>query len=183
MDIRELLSNKLHKSDIEELYGQIVKDDKFDKELLYSLINDDNQRVGINILWVMTCFSGKQVELLRNEHNTLIDMVLEEECEAKKRLLLTIIEKQTFSKEEIRVDFLDFCMKTILSSNEAASTRSLCAKMAYYQCNHYQELLYELRDIIQLAFNDKITRGVESTFKKILIKINKDEQQISHGND
>lgn len=59
MDIKELLSNKLHKSDIEEIYGQIAKDDKFDKDVLYSLINDENQRVGMNILWVMTCFSGK----------------------------------------------------------------------------------------------------------------------------
>ena len=33
MDIKELLSNKLHKSDIEEIYGQIVKDDNFDKML------------------------------------------------------------------------------------------------------------------------------------------------------
>lgn len=32
MDIKELLSNKLHKSDIEEIYGQIAKDDKFDKD-------------------------------------------------------------------------------------------------------------------------------------------------------
>ena len=49
MDIKELLSNELHKSDIEEIYGQIVKDDKFDKDVLYSLINDENQRVGMNI--------------------------------------------------------------------------------------------------------------------------------------
>ena len=96
MDIKELLSNELHKSDIEEIYGQIVKDDKFDKDVLYSLINDENQRVGMNILWVMKCFSGKQEEMMRNEHNTLIDMVLEEKCDAKKRLLLTIIERQTF---------------------------------------------------------------------------------------
>lgn len=172
MDIKELLSNKLHKSDIEEIYGQIVKDDKFDKDVLYSLINDENQKVGMNILWVMTCFSGKQEEMMRNEHNTLIDMVLEEKCDAKKRLLLTIIERQAFPKEEIRVDFLDFCMKNILSTGESASTRSLCAKMAYYQCVHYQELLSELNNVIQLALTDKLTRGIESSFKKILKKIN-----------
>lgn len=88
----------------------------------------------------------------------------------KKRLLLTIIERQAFPKEEIRVDFLDFCIKNILSTGEPASTRSLCAKMAYYQCVHYQELLSELNNVIQLALSDKLTRGVESSFKKILKK-------------
>ncbi len=74
--------------------------------------------IGSNALWCMTHLKKNCNGWLQSKQDSLIDLLLKEEKSARKRMLLQLLREQSYKVEDIRVDFLDFCMNNINSECE-----------------------------------------------------------------
>ncbi len=161
------LSERLHKRDIQDICAACVNEsDNSLKEELFSLVRHENDRVGYNALWVFTHFPGDSIKWLEPKHNELIDILLKEEHTGKRRLILTLLERQPVNIEEIRTDYLDFCLSKI-NSTEPYAIRALSLKQAYAMCRHYPELLEELRLEMDMMTRGELSPGLLSALRHI----------------
>lgn len=58
----------------------------------------------------MTHLPASEAEWLHSLQDELIDMLLAETDTGKKRMLLQLLKVQDYAPDDIRTDFLDFCM-------------------------------------------------------------------------
>lgn len=95
--MRKKLNKKLCMDDIYEIciltHGNNRK-----KAELYQLIFDEDERVATNALWVFTHFDLQNNEWLYSKHDDLIDRVLVEKNETKRRLMLSLLLRQPFEE-------------------------------------------------------------------------------------
>lgn len=169
MRFREKLSGRLQMDDLHEMCFLTQGSENNDrKESLYQLIFDKDARVSYNALWVFTHFDQINNKWLYNKHDDLIDVVMEEVHEGKKRLMLTLLLRQPFDKDCIRTDFLDFCFNRIMSASEAYAIRALCMKLAYKQCRYYPELLEELRICLDRIGEEPLSSGLKTARKNVM---------------
>lgn len=140
------------------------------KAELFSLINAPDDRTAYNALWVFTHFAPTDMAWLRPKRNDLIDLVLTVGHEGKRRLLMTLLEHQTIGKDDIRLDYLDFCLSRI-NSTEPCGIRALCLKQAFAQCRFYPELLAELETEMELMDSADLSPALLSARKNIRKRI------------
>ena len=143
------------------------------KEMLFSFVGDDSEKVAVNALWCFTHFSTEDNEWLYGKHDALIDMVLCETNVSKRRLTLNLLLRQPFDEETLRTDFLDFCLKKSLSAVEPSGVRALCLKLAYEQCVFYDELMGELLQVLELLASQPMSPGVRSAYEQLKRKMRK----------
>ena len=102
----------------------------------------------------------------------MIDRVIVETHTGKRRLLMTILGRLPATVEEIRGDYVDFCLNGI-NSCEPYALRALCLKQAFDQCRPYPELIQELKEQISLMDMKALSPGLKSARKNILAKISR----------
>lgn len=169
MNLRKKLSGRLQMDDLHEICALTQGDENnCRKESLYQLVFDQDTRVSYNALWTFTQFDLANNEWLYNKHDDLIDTVMREGHEGKKRLMLTLLLRQPFDKDRIRTDFLDFCFAGILSASEAYAIRALCMKLAYEQCRYYPDLLEELRACLDKIGEEPLSSGLQTARKNVM---------------
>ncbi len=134
--------------------------------VFFWLVRHENDRVSYNALWVFTHFPGDSIKWLEPKHKELIDILLKEEHTGKRRLILTLLERQPVNIEEIRTDYLDFCLSKI-NSTEPYAIRALSLKQAYAMCRHYPELLEELRLEMDMMTRGELSPGLLSALRHI----------------
>lgn len=141
-----MLAHRLSQDEIKEIcvlaHG---KHNDHLKEQLYQLTLDDDRRVAVNALWALTHFASSDHEWLYAKRHHLIDRCIVEQDATKLRLLLALLLRQPFGKEDIRTDFMDYCLVRIADSKPAYAVRAQCIKLAYEQMRYWPELLGELR--------------------------------------
>lgn len=173
MDFRERLSGRITLNDIYEIRCQTQGEgNNRAKETLYLLVDDEDERVGYNALWVFTHFSLDDNEWLYSKRDELIDKLLVCTHVGKSRLLLTLLERQPTTRDGLRVDYLDYCLSKI-NSVEPYATRALCMKQAYAQCRHFPELMSELVETLGLLEDARLSPGLRSAKRNILKRIAK----------
>ena len=144
--MRNQLINRLSINDIYSLCLQTQgKENNCLKEELYQLTPDENNRVAFNALWALSHFDEANNPWLFQKHDDLIDRVLVEKNETKRRLMLSLLLRQPFEEESLRSDFIDFCIAKITACSQPYAIRCYCMKLAYEQMKYYPELLEELR--------------------------------------
>ncbi len=164
MALREKLADRLHINDIRLL----AADDTLSaREALYGLIGDAEERVGYNALWAMTHFASSDNGWLATKRDGLIDRLLACNHVGKKRLLLTLLDRLPVQPEDIRTDYLDFCLAAI-NSSEPYAIRAFCMKQAYAQCRLYPELLQEFSAILEMTDQSELSPGLKSAKRNIL---------------
>lgn len=175
MDFRKRLLQRLSQDDIHEIcfLTQGTDNDGL-KEELYALISDEDVRVSYNALWVFVHFDLSNNRWLYAKHDELIDKVISEKHEGKKRLLLTLLLRQPFECDTLRTDFIDFCFDTIQSSHESYANRALCMKLAYEQCRFFPELLSELSNCLEIISAESLSSGLKTARRNVMKKILKD---------
>ena len=141
------------------------------KAELYQLIFDEDERVATNALWVFTHFDMQNNEWLYAKHDDLIDRVLVEKNETKRRLMLSLLLRQPFEEESLRSDFIDFCIAKITASSQSYAIRCYCMKLAYEQMKYYPELLTELKAAIDMLEQEPLSPGLTSAKKQVMKKI------------
>ena len=104
------------------------------KEELYQLTLDANRRVATNALWVFTHFSAVDNEWLYAKHDQLIDRCLNEKDATKLRLMLNLLLSQPYTEEDIRTDFIDFCLTRLADTKSPYAVRAQCIKLATSKC-------------------------------------------------
>ena len=168
--MRKKLNKKLCMDDIYEIcilcHGNSRK-----KAELYQLIFDEDERVATNALWVFTHFDMQNNEWLYAKHDDLIDRVLVEKNETKRRLTLQLLLRQPFEEKSLRSDFIDFCIAKITACSQPYAIRCYCMKLAYEQMKYYPELLTELKAAIDMLEQEPLSPGLISAKKQVMKKI------------
>lgn len=169
MDLRNKLSSRLHANDIYEICSliQSTKEDS-EKNEFYRLLFDTDQRVANNAAWIFTHFDLLHNKWLYAKQNELIDEAMKTTSDTKRRLILTLLLKQPFDEENIRTDFLDFCLEHMSSVHEPAGVKSLCIKLAYEQCKYFPELCSELKTALEIMEPALLPIAVKTSRKNLL---------------
>ena len=168
--MRKKLNKKLCMDDIYEIcilcHGNSRK-----KAELYQLIFDEDERVATNALWVFTHFDMQNNEWLYAKHDDLIDRVLVEKNETKRRVIRQLLLRQPFEEKSLRSDFIDFCIAKITACSQPYAIRCYCMKLAYEQMKYYPELLTELKAAIDMLEQEPLSPGLTSAKKQVMKKI------------
>lgn len=170
--MRNQLLNRLSVNDIYSLCLQTQdKENNCLKEELYQLTFDENDRVSFNALWALSHFDEANNPWLFQKHDELIDRVLVEKNETKRRLMLHLLLRQPFEEESLRSDFIDFCIAKITACSQPYAIRCYCMKLAYEQMKYYPELLEELRMALDMLEQEVLSPGLLSAKRQIMKKI------------
>jgi hypothetical protein len=169
MNLRSKLANRIHENDIHELTFLTQGEENNDKKAkLYKLLFDKDKRVADNAAWVFTHFNSRNSQWLYDKHDELIDETMSTTSDTKRRLLMSILLRQPFTKERVRIDFLDFCLSRMLSVKEPVGIKALCIKLSYEQCKHFPELKLELKAALEIMEPEFMSTGLRSVRKNIL---------------
>ena len=142
------------------------------KEQLYLLFSDPDDRVGYNALWVFTHLTRCDRLWVLPMRSRLIDMLLIEKHDGKRRLLLTLLEQLPTHTEDFRTDFFDYCLSKI-NSTEPYAIRALCMKQAFAQCRLYPDLLFEFENELEIMKYGALPPGLKSARRNIVKEIAK----------
>lgn len=171
--MREMLAGRIGRRDIRAICLQCCDGgDDCVRETLFSLISDDDDRVAYNALWVLTHFDGEGRDWLLLRRSILIDRLLTEKHTGKRRLMLSLLDKMPVAEDDVRTDYLDFCMAKI-NSTEPYGIRALCLKQAFAQCRFYPELLHELKCAIEMMEHGEMSAGIRSARNNIMKQISR----------
>lgn len=165
------LINRLSQSDIHELCAltQGERNNSL-KEQLYQLTLDSDRRVATNALWVFTHFAAVDMEWLYAKHDQLIDRCLKEKDATKLRLMLNLLLRQPYTEEDIRTDFIDFCLTRLADTKSPYAVRAQCIKLAYMQMRYWPELLNELRQTLEMISCEPLSPGLRSAWRQVIKK-------------
>ena len=166
------LNHPLSQSDIHELCAltQGERNNSL-KEQLYQLTLDSDCRVATNALWVFTHFALADNEWLYAKHDQLIDRCLEEEDTTKLRLMLNLLLRQPYTKEDIRTDFIDYGLRRLADPKSPYAVRAQCIKLAYEQMKYWPELLNELRQTLMMINCEPLSPGLRSAWRQVMKRI------------
>ena len=132
--MRNQLINRLSVNDIYSLCLQTQgKENNCLKEELYQLTFDENDRVSFNALWALTHFDEANNPWLFQKHDELINRVLVEKNETKRRLMLHLLLRQPFEEESLRSDFIDFCIAQITACSQPYAIRCYCNRFRIHK--------------------------------------------------
>lgn len=170
--MKTLLTHRLSQSEIMQLCAltQGEHNDNL-KEELYQLTLDANRRVAVNALWTFTHFAADDNVWLFAKHDQLIDRCLNEKDATKLRLMLNLLLSQPYTEEDIRTDFIDFCLARITDARAPYAIRAQCIKLAYEQMKYWSELLDELRQTLEMISCEPLSPGMRSAWKQVMKKI------------
>lgn len=174
MNLRNKLSGRLHENDIRDICFFIQKTNEDSKKNeLYRLLFDADKRVADNAAWIFTHFDQANNRWLYSKQDELIEEGMKTTSDTKRRLILNLLLKQPFYKENIRTDFLDFCLNRMSSANEPTGVKTLCIKLAYEQCKFFPELCSELKTSLEIMEPALLSMALKTTRKKLLEMLGK----------
>ena len=160
--LQATLSGRIHIGEI----GRLALSEE--PETLLSLLHALEKRTGDNAAWVLTHLPTEKKSLLFQHQQELIDEAMQTSSITKRRLIMTLLEKQPFLKDNLRTDFLDFCLTQMADAEAPAGIRSLAVKLSYAQCRHYPELLAELRSVMELMEQETLKPGLTSMRRRMM---------------
>lgn len=135
---------------------------------LKNYLYDEDYQVGRNALWSLTKATDEELTTLQPMLHELIDHAMQVENSSVRRLTLNIIERLTMEEDDLRTDFLDFCLDHMSRLDEYPGIQSLCMKLAYRICKFYPELMEELKRTIEGMEMEYYKPAVKSVSQKIL---------------
>lgn len=170
--MKESLTNRLSQDELHELCALTQGEQNHSlKEQLYQLTLDNDRRVATNALWVFTHFALADNEWLYAKHDQLIDRCLNEKDATKLRLMLNLLLRQPYTEEDIRTDFIDYCLMRLTDPKSPYAVRALCIKLAYEQMRYWPELLNELRQTLEMISCEPLSPGLRSAWRQVMKKL------------
>ena len=132
---------------------------------------DNDRLVDVNALWTFTHFVAADNEGLYAKHDQLIDRCLNEKDATKLRLMLNLLLSQPYTEEDIRTDFIDFCLMRLTDPKSPCAVRAQCIKLAYEQMRFWPELLNELRQTLEMISCEPLSPGLRSALRQVMKKL------------
>ena len=125
-------------------------------------------RVARSALWGLTKARKEELSQLQVILNEFIDQAIRTENSSIRRLSLNIIERLEMSEEDLRTDFLDFCLDHMTYVEEFPGVQAVCMKLAYRMCKFYPELMDELKRTLEAMEIDYYKPAVKCARNRIL---------------
>lgn len=167
--MKSLLSHRLSMDGINDICLLVHGEQNHSlKEQLYQLTLDNDRRVAVNALWVFTHFALADNEWLYAKHDQLIDRCLNEKDATKLRLMLNLLLRQPYTEEDIRTDFIDYCLMRLTDPKSPYAVRAQCIKLAYEQMRYWPELLNELRQTLEMISCEPLSPGLRSAWRQVM---------------
>ena len=142
MITRERLKGAYSEGEALAIYQEVKLSGDF-PGFIKAFMHDEDYQVARNALWGLTKASDKELSQLQPLLHELIDNALRTDNSSVRRLTLNIIERLKMSEDDLRTDFLDFCLEHMQSIEEFPGIQSLCMKLAFRMCKFYPELMDE----------------------------------------
>ena len=170
--MKTLLSHRLSMDGINDICLLVQGEQNHSlKEQLYQLTLDNDRRVATNALWVFTHFALADNAWLYAKHDQLIDRCLNEKDATKLRLMLNLLLRQPYTEEDIRTDFIDYCLMRLTDPKSPYAIRAQCIKLAYEQMKYWPELLNELRQTLEMISCEPLSPGLRSAWRQVMKKL------------
>lgn len=131
-------------------------------------MHDEDYQVARNALWGLTKAHNDEIVQLQPMLNELIDLAMGADNSSVRRLALNLVERLEIGEDDVRTDFLDFCLEHMVDVAEYPGIQSLCMKLALRMCGYYPELLDELKRTIRDMDMAHFTPAVRSVRNRIL---------------
>ncbi|MCM1312597.1 MAG: hypothetical protein NC206_08270 [Bacteroides sp.] len=171
MNYRKMLSRRISFDDMMEMLFMMQEGGYEEKEKFYRFIFDEDEKVARNALLTLNKFTLSENEWLYTRHHELINESMSTSDDTKRRLLLSLLNRQPFSKSDMRTDFFDFCMKHAMMVSEPVAVKVLCLKLAYVMSVHFKELQTELRYELENMPEEMLVPSVRTCRKNLLKKL------------
>ena len=144
----ERLKQTFSEGGAQEIYHEIKANGDF---LVFAMhyVFDTDYRVARSALWGLSKATNEELSELQVVLNELIDQAMQTENSSVRRLTLNIIERLKIAEDDLRIDFLDFCLEHMVSIEEFPGIQTLCMKLAYRMCTFYPELMDELKRTLE----------------------------------
>lgn len=173
-EITSLLTQPIDKATIERIIVHIeTSQDDILFDTVYTLSNNASHRISSNALWLLSHGKSFIQSKLHHHQDDLITQTIAEQDDTKCRLFTTILLQQPFELQDIRGDFVDFCMQSITQSSVALAIRANCIKLAYEQCRHFPELLQELLETFNHIQSEDFAPSIQASIRQCQIKAQK----------
>lgn len=164
---REKLLGSCSEQEALAIYQEVKSEGNW-KEFLKNYLYDEDYQVGRNMLWSLTKATKEELSALQPMLDELIDHAMKVENSSVRRLSLNIIERLEMKEEDLRTDFLDFCLDHMARLDEYPGIQSVSMKLAYRICQFYPELMEELKRTIEGMEMEYYKPAVRSVSQKIL---------------
>ena len=164
---RELLMGFCGEAEALSIYEEVRRSDNF-VGFARQFMHDEDYRVARNALWSLTKATDSELSCLQPLLNELIDLAMSAQNSSVRRLSLNVIERLNFREEDLRTDFLDFCLARMVSLEEYPGVQSLAMKLAYRMCRFYPELMDELHRTLRDMDMEYYRPAVKSVRNRIL---------------
>ena len=163
---RELLTERLGLAEAKGLCRRVYSQGA---SLIFAeCLFDADACVARNAGWVLTQAAEEERLSLQPLQNRIVDLILATPSSAVRRLSLNLILSLPMEEDDLRTDFLDFCLNGMRSLEEPPGIQALCMKMAGRMCSFYPELMAEFRRTLELMEVEQYTPGVKHLWKKIM---------------
>ena len=129
---------------------------------------DADYRIARSALWGLTKASDDELSQLQALLDKLIAQAMQTENSSVRRLTLNVIERLELTEDNLRADFLDFCMEHMVIGDEFPGVQTLCMKLAYRMCSFYPELMEEFKRIVEAMEISYYKPAVKGLRNKIL---------------
>lgn len=169
MTIQERLAKRIHAQDIRDLATVLAHEQGHTLlEETCSLLTDADKRTADNAAWLLTHLDKESRQWLYGKQAELIRKAMHTGSITQRRLILTILERQPFTADNINTDFLDFCLEQLQRPDLPPGLRSVCAKLAWKQCRHYPELTQELQAVLSHLDREELTPAMLCVRRNII---------------
>ena len=144
----EIIRAVKNEVDAQAVYREIKQSGDF-LGFARQFMHSDDERVARNAFWSLTKATDKELSQLQSILKELIDLALTTSSSSVRRLSLNIIERLEIKEDDLRSDFLDFCLEHMADADELPGIQSISMKLAYRMCRFYPELLAEFKATLE----------------------------------
>lgn len=131
-------------------------------------MHSDDERVARNAFWILTKATDQELSQLQPILDDLMELALNTTSSSVRRLSLNIIERLEMKEDDLRTDFLDFCLEHMADTDELPGIQSISMKLAYRMCKFYPELLAEFKATLESMEPDFFKPAVNCVRNRIL---------------
>lgn len=165
--IEEKLRQTFSEGGAQEIYQDVKASDDF-LGFAHRYAFSQDYLVARSALWGLTKASKAELSQLQEILDKFIDQAMQTDNSSVRRLSLNIVERLEMNEEDLRTDFLDFCLDHMIDVEEFPGIQSVCMKLAFRMCKFYPELMDELKRTLETMEIDYYKPAVKCVRNRIL---------------
>ena len=165
--IEERLRQTFSEGGAQEIYQEVKASGDF-LGFAHRYAFSQDYLVARSALWGLTKASKAELSQLQEILDKFINQAMQTDNSSVRRLSLNIVERLEMNEEDLRTDFLDFCLDHMIDVEEFPGIQSVCMKLAFRMCKFYPELMDELKRTLETMEIDYYKPAVKCVRNRIL---------------